>query len=304
MPDRHPLVSVVMPFLNEARYLREAIESVRAQTYPTWELLLVDDGSTDGSSEIAVAYAGRDPERVRYLTHENRRNRGTGPSRNLGLELGRGELVAFLDGDDFWLPFKLERQVPLLLAHPEVDLLYGNTLHTYYPAPVDGARDYLQRIGVEPETVVAPPDLLTMMLADENIHPAICSLLGRRSVCLEVGGFPDELGSMYEDTGFLSSIFLRSKVLVTGECSAVYRMHDDSACTRALASGEYHLSEPNQARGRYLSWLERHLTERTVTDEQLWGALRDQLAPYRRSADEAAQPDALDGVASARETTP
>ena len=274
------LVSVVIPFLDEVLYLGQAIESVRNQTYPNWELLLVDDGSTDGSSEFAQEYADDNPGRVQYLSHPGSASLGAGQSRNLGIRHARGEFVAFLDGDDFWFPFKLERQVPELVKHPEADLLYGNTLHAYYPSPTGTARDYLQHLGVEPGTVVRPPDLLTLMLGNEDIHPAICSLLVRRSACIRAGGFPEDLRSMYEDTGFLAALFLTSKVLITGECSAAYRMHSDSSCNRALASGDYHLTEPNLARGRFLTWLERYLTNQQVTHEVLWDALRRELAPY------------------------
>jgi len=71
-----PLVSIIVPFFNAAPFFTEAIESVRAQTYDGWELLLVDDSSSDGSTEIAQRYAGRYPEKIRYLAHEGRQNRG------------------------------------------------------------------------------------------------------------------------------------------------------------------------------------------------------------------------------------
>src|SRR3989442_388097 len=101
-------VSVVIPFLNAEKFIQETIESVFAQTYPDWELLLVDDGSTDGSKTIAQHYAARFPDKVRYLTHNNHQNKGRSASRNLGFEHARGELIAFLDSDDVWLPRKLE----------------------------------------------------------------------------------------------------------------------------------------------------------------------------------------------------
>jgi len=112
------LVSVVIIFLNERRFMEEAIQSVFEQTYNDWELILVDDGSNDRSSDIARGYASRYPERIRYLEHPEHENRGMSASRNLGLEHGRGEFVALLDADDVWLPHKLERQVEVLAQHP------------------------------------------------------------------------------------------------------------------------------------------------------------------------------------------
>ena len=93
---RRPRVSVVLIFLDAERFLREAIESVLAQTFSAWELLLVDDGSTDGSSEIARCYAAEHPGAIRYLTHPGRENRGMSASRNLGIGAAAGEFVAFI----------------------------------------------------------------------------------------------------------------------------------------------------------------------------------------------------------------
>ena len=109
----HGLVSVVIIFFNEERFLAEAVASVYAQTFHDWELLLVDDGSSDRSSDIAKGYAERDPARVRYLEHPGHANRGASASRNVGVHAARGEWVAFLDGDDIWLPERLERSVAL-----------------------------------------------------------------------------------------------------------------------------------------------------------------------------------------------
>ena len=113
-------VSIVTPFLNAARFFEESVESVLAQTYQHWELLLVDDGSFDGSAEIAERYATAHPDRIRYLAHPSRTNQGASASRNLGARHARGEYLAYLDADDVYLPAKLQEQVPLLDAHPDV----------------------------------------------------------------------------------------------------------------------------------------------------------------------------------------
>src|SRR5438128_12540181 len=99
---RKPLVSAIIIFLNAEQFIQEAIESVFAQTYDNWELLLVDDGSTDGSTAIARSYLERHPRRVRYLEHSEHANRGMSASRNIGSRYARGEYIAFLDADDVW----------------------------------------------------------------------------------------------------------------------------------------------------------------------------------------------------------
>jgi glycosyltransferase involved in cell wall biosynthesis len=102
-----PLVSVIIPTYNRAHVVPEAIESVLLQTYPHIEVIVVDDGSTDNTPECLQQFASR----VRVITQANA---GPAAARNRGIEVAKGELIAFLDSDDLWLPTKLERQVTLL----------------------------------------------------------------------------------------------------------------------------------------------------------------------------------------------
>ena len=110
MREAKVTVSVVMPVYNDERYLEAAVRSVMAQTFGDWELIIVDDGSTDGTPTIAARLAAEDP-RIRLV--KNIENRGVAASRNRGLALCRGEYVALLDGDDLWRPDKLQRQLAL-----------------------------------------------------------------------------------------------------------------------------------------------------------------------------------------------
>ena len=102
MPGK-PLVSAIIVFWNEEQFIEEAIESVFGQTYGHWELLLVDDGSSDRSSKIARHYTDQYPDKVRYFEHQGHVNRGMSASRNLGVGSARGRYISYLDGDDVWL---------------------------------------------------------------------------------------------------------------------------------------------------------------------------------------------------------
>lgn len=106
-----PLVSIITPNYNCARFIAQTIESVLAQTYTNWEMLIVDDCSTDGSYEIAQGYAEKDS---RIKVFRNEKNSGAAVSRNRAIEASSGEYVAFLDSDDLWLPEKLERQLKFM----------------------------------------------------------------------------------------------------------------------------------------------------------------------------------------------
>ena len=107
-----PLVSIIIPCYNAEKYVGEAIESALAQTYPNKEVIVIDDGSTDGSLQVIKSFG----DRIRWETGPNR---GGSAARNRGIELARGELIQFLDADDLLHPQKLERQVPLALETPE-----------------------------------------------------------------------------------------------------------------------------------------------------------------------------------------
>ena len=116
------LVSVIIPVYNYDRYLGEAIESVLGQTYRQLEVIVVDDGSTDRSGEVAKSFAGRG---VRYC---HQVHAGIGPARNAGVELAQGDFLAFLDADDRWPLEKLERQLHAFESDPVLEMVFGQAL--------------------------------------------------------------------------------------------------------------------------------------------------------------------------------
>jgi glycosyltransferase involved in cell wall biosynthesis len=113
-----PLVSVIMPVYNRSWCVGEAIESVLATGYPSLELLAVDDGSTDGTSEVLDSYAGRFPGIIKVLVHPGRLNRGIAVSRNLGVASSQGRYLAFLDSDDLFEPCRFHYVLDWLEKHP------------------------------------------------------------------------------------------------------------------------------------------------------------------------------------------
>jgi glycosyltransferase involved in cell wall biosynthesis len=174
-------VTAVIPVYNGAAVIRRSIESVLAQTYPVSELIVVDDGSADGTADIARSYGSR----VRYLPQPNS---GVAAARNRGLREAATEWVAFLDHDDQWLPEKLQRQVAALQANPESRLCYSATC-TYL---LDGNR-FLS---------YCPPGELWPAARMRNPFPPSAVLLRRREA-LELGGFDERLkGASCEDWEF------------------------------------------------------------------------------------------------------
>lgn len=110
------MISVIIPTFNRALLLRRALASVLAQTRPCAEVIVVDDGSTDETGDVVTAFAGTAPGVIRLLRQENQ---GAAAARNRGIEAAGGDLLAFLDSDDWWQPNKLELQTQAMAAHPK-----------------------------------------------------------------------------------------------------------------------------------------------------------------------------------------
>ncbi|HKP11992.1 MAG TPA: glycosyltransferase [Blastocatellia bacterium] len=263
------LVSVIIIFLNGERFIEEAIDSVFAQTYEAWELLLVDDGSTDSSTQVARRYASRWPHKVRYLDHDGHANLGMSASRNLGIREARGEFIAFLDADDVWLPEKLAEQVAILAAHPQAAMVYGATEYwfSWTGDAEDARRDVALGLGVETETLIEPPTLVSALLQDQ-IATATCGL-ARRQVVQEVGGYEESFRGLFEDQVFHSKVCLKAPVFVSGRCWYRYRKHPDSHCAVAERADRHHAERLN-----FLDWLEAYSGEQGVADAGLLRAIK------------------------------
>jgi glycosyltransferase involved in cell wall biosynthesis len=275
--NQEPLVSVIIIFLDEERFLAEAIESVRAQSYSNWELILVDDGSTDRSSAVALDAVAHHPEQIRYVEHPGHANCGMSASRNLGLAQARGQYVGFLDSDDVWLPHKLHEQVPVLEAYPQVAMIYGRTLIWRQwgdAAERNAAPDEFCDLGVSPDSVVEPPRLLVNLIENRAQTPTSCNALLRLEWVVRVGGFEDAFRDMFEDQVFFMKLCLVAPVYVSSCCWAKYRQRADSCSARAEASGRV-----PDARQRLLDWLETYLHDRQVSSPAVWRAWRRQRRP-------------------------
>jgi glycosyltransferase involved in cell wall biosynthesis len=277
--DGRSLVSVIVIFLNAARFFREALDSVLAQTYDRWELLLVDDGSTDGSTEIAQDYAAAHPEKVRCLEHRGHRNLGMSASRNLGIRHARGDYVALLDADDVWLPDKLGQQVALLDATPEAGMVYGPTQywHSWTGDVKDAGRDFIPGLGTPAGALVRPPQLLVQYLRNEARSPGTCSVLLRRKAIERAGGFEDRFRGLHEDQAFFAKVCFQEAVLVTGECTARYRQHPDSCCAVTAKAGQ-----GEAAQADYLNWLAEYVCKHGGKETEVWHILRRGLWPDAR----------------------
>lgn len=210
-----PRVSVIVPAKDAARFIAESVESVVNQTYTDLECIVVDDGSADGTGDIVRAIADA---RVRCIRKENR---GTvSDARNAGIRAATGELIAFLDADDVWLPRKLALQVAVFDERPEVGFVYCGYAIT------DSSLSPTTFIGA-----VRDPGFRRWLLLEGNgIAPSTTGVV-RRDVADAVGGFRLEL-SVSEDLDFAARVAARCEVAAVDECLALYRTHPEQGHQR------------------------------------------------------------------------
>ncbi len=250
---RFPCVSVISIFYNEAKYISEAIDSVLAQDFRDFELFLVDDGSSDGSSGIAREYAARDPKRVRYLEHPDHANSGMSTSRNLGLAEARGEFVAFIDADDRWRPSKLTEQVEIISRLPAVDAVGGSV--NYWKSH-SGGKDRVVPTGHVRDRPIPPGQATTELYPLGRAQaPSMSDLLLRRSSIAKIGGFEESFTGAYEDQAFLAKFYLECTLYLTNSVWSDYRIHSESCMAKAHRDGAY-----RHARRSFLVWFESYLS--------------------------------------------
>lgn len=188
------LVSVIIPLFNKRPYIVRCLDSVASQTFTDFEVIVVNDGSTDGGAELAECYP--DP-RIRVISQANR---GPGAARNRGADAARGELVAFLDADDEWLPAYLSESVRLLAANPDavtvssgyVDMPDGSSTESMWRSR--GIRSGIHRLRAETD-----PMLAVHMLA----YMSPWSTVVRKDALQKYGGFYERNRCLYGEDAFL-----------------------------------------------------------------------------------------------------
>lgn len=270
-----PRVSVIIIVYNGETYLAEAIDSVLSQTWTDLELLVVDDGSRDGSRELVQTYVAANPDRVRLLRHPGGVNRGMSATRNLGLAHARGEMVAFLDADDVWAPGKLAEQVAILDREPDAGMVYGRALIWHSWRPDAAEKDFVYDLGVEPDQLYRPPHLFHLQLKNLYQTPTSSGSLMRRSLVDGVGGFEDAFKGMFEDQVFYAKALLAAPTYVGDAEWFKYRQHAASATAASAAAGA-----DDRARLRYLGWLSQYLAAQR-SDPEARRAVRSTISDLR-----------------------
>ena len=270
-------VSIVMIFLNAGKFIRASIESVIDQTYENWELLLIDDGSTDESTQIALEFANKLPDKIRYLEHENHSNLGMSVTRNLGIQNARGEYFIFLDSDDLFLPTTLEKMVAVFNQSPGIDAVYGNTLYWYSWKHDDSARptdrnDQVAALSGYANSIAPKANLLKTFIENGDSVPCICSILVKTDFFRRYGIFEDAFTGLYDDQIYYAKIGLHAQAFITDECFAKYRQHPDSCCAESRRIGDQ-----IEKRLLFLKWLRDYLAQQEDADSLICWMVNDEI---------------------------
>jgi len=264
-----PRISVVMIFFNSERYIKEAIDSVLAQTFTDFELLLVDDGSTDTSTAIARDYVDRYPTRVRYLEHERHANRGMSATRNLGLRNAVGEFVALIDSDDVWRPDKLAGQLRIMELHPGLGMVCGTV--RYWESWAGGEDRIVPSGHVQDRSIPAPEAMLRVYPLGTATSPCPSDLLMRRDLMTSIGGFEEQFNGprqLFEDQAFLAKLYLVAPVYFSRNIWLDYRQHADSCVATVSRSGQ-----EEEVRRFFFQWLVNYIGQQPEVDIRVRTAL-------------------------------
>lgn len=207
-------VSVIIPTYNRENLIKKALDSVEAQTYPDYEVVVIDDGSTDHTREVVESYG----EKVHYFYQENQ---GIAGARNAGIKRSSGEYIAFLDSDDYWLPEKLERQMALFGEHPE----YGMVASCCASVRLDGRFRGKNRPGKS--------GWILRDLFNKNFIRTSSAVI--KKVCLEKVGLFDEALSECEEYDLWLRIAAQYPIGFINESLAVYVDNPEGVSTDSLA---------------------------------------------------------------------
>jgi len=222
-----PSVSVIVPCFNSARTLEETLDSIFTQTFPPFEVIVVNDGSTDQSTALLQRYTASSPERcIRVL---EQKNRGVSAARNAGVNIAQGDLVCFLDADDLWHVDKLKLQVQALIDFaPDYQAVAVVGVRRFTVEQLTGKKSFFRDTWVDANLTMGRRERIKTILALANNEMASCStVLCPRSVFLEVGGWDENL-AMAEDWDLLIRLCEVLPLVSVPQPLLFYRKHSVS----------------------------------------------------------------------------
>lgn len=230
---------MVVPLYNGGPYIESTLTSILGQSYRDYEILVVDDGSTDDGLLKVTMLSKTYPDRIRIFHHPDGGNHGIAASRNLGIKNAHGSLIAFIDQDDLWLPEKLARQVESLQRFPEAGMVYARASFIDQEGREKPLRGIHHAFG---KGVPGKPHNMFRNLLMEDFVPNLTVLV--RKSCLERVGLHDE-GPLYEFEDWLlwSKVAFFYKVTFIPEVLANWRIHDSNYSAKIFEMAKFSHAE-------------------------------------------------------------
>lgn len=220
----YPLVTVITPTYNHKKFIGKCIESVLGQTYPRWELIIVDDGSTDGTDEIVKQYKD---ERIKYIRQEHLGILKLADTYNKALNISRGEYISVLEGDDFWDPWKIEKQITVF-KKKDIVLSFGMAVRIDDKDESLGVHKLKNAKLLKNKSQGA---LITELLR-YSFSITACTVMCRKNALLSIEGFKQMVNAPHVDYPTWLELSLIGKFEYTPEILGYWRVHGGQATSR------------------------------------------------------------------------
>lgn len=260
MKFKKKIVSIIIPVYNIEKYIKSAIDSALTQTYKDIEVIVVDDGSTDGVKKVLEPYIKS--KKIRYVYQDNK---GLAGARNSGIKIAKGEFIAFLDADDIFLPEKIERQVDYLKRNPDCGVCYSDAYHFWDEEP-----DRLLKLNYK---YYSGADVLPRLLEKHFIAPS--SVMLRKSVFDRCGVFDESLKRSEDLEFFLRLAYNGVQICFLPEILAKLRLRREGSLQGLKSQPQLKLSN--------LKIIE-NLNDKMSAAERLKFKMKLHLAEYRFKA--------------------
>lgn len=225
---KNGLLSIVMVSYNHGPYLKEAIQSVISQTYKNWELIIIDDGSSDNSREIAGEYAAKLPGQIKLSVHKGKENLGIATSYILGLRLCQGEFIGFLESDDIWSDINAEVKIDAL-SDNNVGLVYSNVKPIGESGTISMRNSCLTVFPTLPANV---PFEAFRLLSSLNFVPSFSTVIARRGIFTGLKFISDKKYAIWLDWFLWLQVSLKTRFLFIPQTLVAWRLYKNSYCNR------------------------------------------------------------------------
>jgi glycosyltransferase involved in cell wall biosynthesis len=254
------MVSIIIPCHNSEKFLSECIDSVITQQYSNFELILVNDFSSDKTLEISHAYSKLD-NRIKCINTSETQQMGASYARNLGYSISKGNYLIFLDSDDVWMPSSLKKLVDIIEQNNEVGWVIGNVI--YFNDYRYNLTSYRNSHYDFPEGIYDKFVLIKRFTQNFHQTPVPGATIVKREIVDKISGWENSFKKNYTDQAFYTKILCEAKTYVTHEPLLLYRQHENSSSSTSQKNGQLKENEK-----KYFEWLKSYILNYQFFEKQ------------------------------------